>query len=68
MVTSSINKDLIKLGGSSTQTDGSDPVSLAKQSATALASLLQKLNSHLEKVEACTNISSNSATAAIDKK
>jgi hypothetical protein len=49
IVTSSINKDSIKLDGSSTQTVGSDPVSLAKQSATTLASLLQELNSHLEK-------------------
>jgi hypothetical protein len=40
IVTSSTNKDSIKLGDSSTQTHGSDPVSLIKQSATALAFLL----------------------------
>jgi hypothetical protein len=71
LVTSSINKDLMKPGDSSTQTDGSDPISLAKQFATALAFLLQKLNSHLE-LEACTNISqlvsSNSVAAAVDEK
>jgi hypothetical protein len=54
IVTSSINKATINFGGSSTQTVGSDPASLDKRLATSLASLLQKLNSHLEKVEACT--------------
>jgi hypothetical protein len=54
IVTSSINKTTINSDGSSTQIVGSDPVSLDKRSATPLASLLQKLNSHLEKVEACT--------------